>query len=212
MTFQQNLAVGKAGESKIARWLQSRGNYVLPVYEKEIHEYKGPVLFAPDGQQIICPDLLAITKTGIAWIEAKHKSAFTYSRCFSEKRLRDVWNTGIDLKHYQEYIRVQNELKHIPVWLMFLHQAGTAKDTPKGKISPTGLFMASLRHLRQNECHRHENHGKSGMVYWEPHVFQRHIPLDHFMERSAIMEYDGGMTEEASIEAAKVAYAELQPA
>lgn len=202
MSFQHSLAVGKAGESIIAKYLQSRGNHVLPVYEKEINDYKGPVLYRPDGQQLICPDLLTFTRKGLAWIEAKHKSAFTWSMKYA------AWNTGIDLHHYQHYIQVQNDLKHIPVWIMFLHQSGTAKDTPEGKISPTGLFMASIRHLRENECHRHANHGKHGMVYWQPSAFQNHVPLEDLMERSAIMEYDGGLTESESITAAKIAYAE----
>lgn len=179
MSFSDMLKIGKAGESAIAQWLQRRGHHVLPVYEKIDMDFKGPVLYRPDGGQLVCPDLLVITHGGIAWIEAKHKTAFTWSRKY------EAWNTGIDLHHYYAYIRVQNDLKHIPVWLMFLHQIGTAKDTPDGKASPSGLFMASLRHLRQNECHRHENHGKYGMVYWRPCAFTHHIPLDDFFGRCA---------------------------
>jgi hypothetical protein len=177
MRFHDALAIGKAGETHIARWLNARGNHVLPVYEKIVNEFKGPVLYRPDGSQAICPDLLVLTDQGIAWIEAKHKSAFTWSRRFSD------WNTGIDLHHYKEYIQVQEDLKSIPVWLMFLHEPGSAKDTPDGKVSPSGLFMASLEHLRMNECHRHENHGKHGMVYWRPSAFTHHIPLNDFYKR-----------------------------
>jgi hypothetical protein len=205
--FESSFAFGKVAESQIAKWLQARGNHILPVYEKESGEYKGPVLNTPDGLHIICPDMLAISKHGIAWIEAKHKSAFTYSKKYSNERGYDVWNTGIDLKHYNHYTQLQKELPHIPVWLMFLHQDGTAKDTPLGKVSPTGLFMAPIRHLQANECHQHPNGGKNGMVYWDHRVFI-HVPLDEFMERSAIMEFDGGMTTDESILSAKLAYAE----
>lgn len=208
MAFAQSLAMGKAGESQIARWLQSRGNHVLPVYEKEINEYKGPVLYRPDGSQLICPDLLSISGKSVAWIEAKHKSAFTLNRNLSKARGRDVWNTGIDLHHYREYQQVQKDLPQIPVWLMFLHQVGVAKDTPDGKVSPTGLFMASINHLVAHECHRHPNHGRHGMVYWEPHSFQQHIPLEDFLERSSIMEFDGGMARSESTHAAKISIAE----
>lgn len=45
-----------------------------------------------------------------------------------------------------------------------------------------------------------------GMVYWEPHAFQHHIPPEEFLERSAIMEFDGGMSRSESMRAAKHAY------
>jgi len=204
VSFQHSLAVGKAGESKIAKWLQSRGNYVLPVYEKEINDYKGPVLYRPDGSQLICPDLLAITKTGTAWIEAKHKTAFTWHR----KTQRFV--TGIDIHHYEQYCAIARELQNIKVWILFLHNPGVAKDTPEGLVSPTGLFGGELLSLKEN--HRHDNHGKSGMIYWAHDSLKKLANIEEFDERSAIMEYDGGMTESESITAAKIAYAEWFPA
>lgn len=189
MSFHVQLAIGKAGESQIAQWLQSRGNYVLPVYEKEFNEYKGPVLFRPDGSQLICPDLLAISKTGMAWIEAKHKSAFTWHR--NTQR----WVTGIDIHHYRQYLHVANELPRIQVWLLFLHRVGSvAKDTPDGMVSPTGLYGGQLLDLASKENHRHQNWGKTGMVYWAHDKLTKLADLEEFEERSAIMEYDAGMS------------------
>jgi len=51
MSFAKNLSMGKIGESRIARWLNRRGLHVIPVYEKEVSEGKGPTLFAAEGVQ-----------------------------------------------------------------------------------------------------------------------------------------------------------------
>jgi len=163
-TFEQKLAFGKAGESLIANWLKRRGYSVLPVYEKEIGAGKGPQVFTANGD-FIAPDLLIFGKDSVKvwWIEAKHKSAFTWHRITSR------WVTGIDLKHYQNYLTVQ-ELSPWPVWLLFLQRDGQAKDTPPGMISPTGLYGRSLVYLRRHENHRHGNWGRGGMVYWADSV------------------------------------------
>lgn len=42
MGFNETLAKGKVGESLIAQWLKSRGSHVLPIYEVETGQYKGP--------------------------------------------------------------------------------------------------------------------------------------------------------------------------
>lgn len=160
MTFEQQLNFGKIGESIIANWLKRKGYSVLPVYEKEIQEGKGPQVFTLQGN-LIAPDLLvfgnAIDK--VWWIEAKHKSAFSWHR------ITRRWVTGIDLRHYEDYLRVA-QISPWPVWLLFLQRDGRAKDTPLGKNSPTGLYGGTLAYLQNNENHRHDNWGKSGMVYW----------------------------------------------
>lgn len=158
MTFAQKLAYGQMGESVIARWLRERGNWVLPVYEKETDDSKGPRLFLPHGE-LIAPDLLAFSPSAnyVSWIEAKHKSAFTWHR------RTERWVTGIDLRHYADYLRICEESPW-PVWLLFLQRAGQAKDSPPD--CPTGLYGENLAVLRHCENHRHENWGRSGMVYW----------------------------------------------
>lgn len=128
----------------------------MPVYEKLIDEGKGPQIFTP-GRQLIAPDMFAFKTTGAMWIEAKHKTAFTWHR------LTKCWVTGIDLRHYADYCEVDN-ITPWPVWLLFLHRGGQAKDSPPN--SPAGLFGNKLSILRKNEHHRHENWGSGGMVYW----------------------------------------------
>lgn len=154
--FAESLAKGKTGESDIAKWLISRGASILPVYEIAENQYKGPAVYSVDNMNIIAPDMMVFNGGKITFVEAKHKTAFSWHR------ITQQWVTGIDLKHYFEYQKIQEKLS-IPVWLMFLHDGGTAKDSEK---SPSGLFGNSLDYLINHENHRHNNHGNSGMVYW----------------------------------------------
>lgn len=159
-TFAQHLATGQLGESKIAQWCRSRGNSVLPVYEKEIDTGKGPRLFAPQGQ-LVAPDMFVLPS--MHWIEAKHKTVFSWHR------ISRSWLTGIDLNHYRDYLKVQ-EISTRPVWLLFLHREATphGRDIEGGcpRTCPVGLFGGSLTYLQKNEHHRHTNWGRHGMVYW----------------------------------------------
>lgn len=161
VAFAESLAVGQLGESKIARYLISRGNSVLPVYEKEIDTGKGPRFFTPRGQ-VVAPDMLVIG-TSIVWVEAKHKTVFSWHR------LTRRWVTGIDLNHYEEYQRVAS-ISRRPVWLLFLHREAhpDARDIAGGcpPYCPVGLFGGSLSTLVRTENHRHRGWGRHGMVYW----------------------------------------------
>lgn len=154
--FQKKLETGKVGESQIANWLKGRGHHILPVYEIEKGQYAGPAVFSSDGESIIAPDMVIFGKGKTIWIEAKHKNAFSWHR----KTQRFV--TGIDLHHYQQYQKIM-ELADWPVWLLFLHRGGSAKDSMQ---SPAGLYGNDLSYLVKHENHRHENWGVSGMVYW----------------------------------------------
>lgn len=156
MSFAESLAQGQIGESLIARWMRRRGNFVLPVYEKEIDSGKGPRLFCPNGQRI-APDMLVFGGPPPRWVEAKHKTAFSWHR--NTQR----WVTGIDIRHYEDYLKVDEETP-FDVWLMFLQRGGQAKDSPAE--SPSGLYGNVLSCLRYRENHRHKNWGPSGMVYW----------------------------------------------
>jgi len=166
--FHQRLAEGKLGESIIATWLKSRGFNILPIYEKEIDEGKGPTVFSADGRDIIAPDLLVFNNEKIFWIEAKHKEAFTLYRKTNE------FMTGIDLKHYEDYLRI-SKLVDWPVWLMFLQKGGTAKDSPK---SNSGFYGQSLQNLDKTIHHYSYNWGDTGMVYWSENVLIRIADYD----------------------------------
>lgn len=154
--FEKTLEFGQAGESVIAQWLRKRGNTVLPAYENIIDSGKGPRIFQPGGV-LISPDFLCWNGEKVQWIEAKHKTAFTWHR------LTERWETGIDLRHYTDYLKV-SEQSPWPVWLIFLHDGGQAKDSPPN--SPKGLFGNDLSYLREHVNHTDTRWGRSGMVYW----------------------------------------------
>lgn len=157
-SFDSKLKLGKIGEGYIARWLRRKGYHVLPVYEKEIHTGKGPILYQAIGSPLIAPDMLVFKNYDrVSWIEAKTKSAFTWHR------KTERWVTGIDLHHYEQYLKVA-ELSPWPVYLLFLQLKGQAKDSPPN--CPTGLYGGKLKILQERENHRHDNWGKRGMVYW----------------------------------------------
>lgn len=169
MRFDDTLRFGQAGESAIARWLRGRGYTVMPIYEKLIDDKQGPRLFLPNNRRLIAPDMLVWNKRAAFFVEAKHKSAFSWYR------IGNTWVTGIDLRHYHEYLLL-DDLGPPRVILMFLHRGGRAKDSPPD--SPRGLFGGWLHDLRKKESHRSPKHGPSGMVYWSKDSLKLLATLD----------------------------------
>lgn len=172
MTFEQQLAVGKVAEGLIAQWLMARGNAVLPVYEIEKSCGKGPQLFSREAERV-APDMVVFAANGVTWVEAKHKSVFTWHRNTKQ------WTTGIDLRHYGDYMHVAKQTR-LPVWLMFFHRDNMPSEADRRagcpEHCPTGLFGGDLFGLVLTENHRAPaldlnrdgcvGHGRSGMVYW----------------------------------------------
>jgi hypothetical protein len=172
MSFQEQLRNGQVGESLIAQWLKNRNFHVLPIYEVEENTGKGPRLFSPK-EQLIAPDMLAFNDGKTLWIEAKHKTAFSWHRKTGR------WVTGIDIRHYEDYCKVA-ETTPFKVWLLFLQRGGHAKDSPE--ISPSGLYGNDLVFLRQHENHRHGNWGNSGMVYWAIETLRKLASLEAILD------------------------------
>jgi hypothetical protein len=95
------------------------------------------------------------------------------------KRQSSQWTTGIDLRHYGDYLHVAKQTK-LPVWLLFFHRdsAPSQSDLRFGCPAecPVGLFGGELFSLVTRENHRSPHfdpsrsgvagHGRSGMVYW----------------------------------------------
>lgn len=166
--FQKNLAFGQMAESAIACWLRARGNLILPVYDIEYETGKGPRLFGSINK-LVAPDLLVFGSKEILWAECKRKSVFSWHRKTGK------WTTGIDLRHWADYAKVQ-EQSRLPVWLFFLHEGNNpdVRDQRQGcpTACPSGLFGNSLSHLKQHVNHTSEPRnggtgwGHSGMVYW----------------------------------------------
>jgi hypothetical protein len=170
--FEQSLEVGRVAEGLIAQWLMARGSSVMPAYEIEQSSGKGPQLFMRDAE-LVAPDMLVFSHRGVQWVESKHKTVFTWHRNTKQ------WTTGVDLRHYGDYLRVAKQTK-LPVWLLFFHRESrpSADDLRYGcpPECPTGLFGGELFDLVVSENHRSPHfdptrtgivgHGKSGMVYW----------------------------------------------
>ncbi len=163
--FHERLARGQIGESLIARFLRRRNWILFPAYEKEINNGKGPRLFLPfgfDEKQLILPDIQGMNTLSqlVYWFDVKHKSACTYYR--KNKR----WQTGIDLRHYQDYLKVQKFTKW-PVWLLFLQREATITNAPPGvKPCPTGLYGCPITQPYSDDGW-HWSYGKRcDMVYW----------------------------------------------
>ncbi len=153
--FNQQLSIGKTGETEIAQWLINRGGSVLPIYEISENQYKGPALYIGNGG-VIAPDMICFNNGVMTFIEAKHKNAFSWYR------IKQIWTTGIDVNHFEEYLRIQ-ELTAVNVWILFLHRGGIAKDSPP---SPSGLYGQKVRILNQTIDHKSDTFGKGGMVFW----------------------------------------------
>lgn len=196
MSFERALQFGKVAEGLIAAWLQSRGNAILPAYEIEKSSGKGPQLFCADGD-FVAPDMLVFTANGIRWIEAKHKTHFTWHRVTGR------WTTGIDMRHYHDYLMVEKQTK-LPVWLMFFHSGSKPSDEDAKHgcppECPTGLFAGKLFDLIITENHRSPRfdpsrvglvgHGRSGMVYWAPDAFKLLATCDEVRSATAALVAD----------------------
>lgn len=162
-TFHKSLAKGRLAESEIARYLRLRGWTVIPVYEIEEGQNKGPQIFMPD-EEAVAPDLLVWKDRRFRFIEAKNKSVFSWYRKTGR------WQTGIDNRHYKHYLRVGQHFD-LEIWLMFLHES--SEPDPKDRLydtcpseCPTGLFGSTLKRLQQLKPRFDPRWGKSGMVYW----------------------------------------------
>lgn len=154
--FQEQLAFGQIAEWQIEVWLRrAAGCCVLPVREGG-RDNQGPRIFLPIGN-LIAPDMLVIKGKDVRWIEAKHKTVFSWHR------MTHRWTTGIDLRAYEQYQEVAS-ITPWPVWLLFLHSSSDSKE--RSEPCPTGLFGGELSYLTENENHRSDRWGRSGMVYW----------------------------------------------
>ena len=182
VSFDEHLREGLLGEGLITRWLNGRGWDVLPAYEIETQTGKGPRLFSAKLGKLIAPDLLVFKDSSFYWVEAKTKSAFTWHR------ITETFQTGIDRRHWLDYLAV-GETTGLPVWLLFLHRPGSsAKDTPAGMESPSGLYGQVIDILKETIDHEHANHGPSGMVYWQENTLKKICEYEQMMCVAAIRE------------------------
>lgn len=169
--FKRKLAWGQTGETSIAYWLRKQGYSILPAYDVPLDTGKGPRLYsalASGHDKLVAPDILAILPgEKIQWVEAKRKTRFTW------RWTQDVWQTGIDKRHYHDYLHVR-KTTGLPLWIMFLHEGSmpSKEDKKNGcpPTCPTGLFAGEICNLEKIVDHEDSYEAKNGreypMVYW----------------------------------------------
>jgi len=190
MNFDQALQFGQIGEGYIATWFRQRGYHVLPVYEKEIDNGKGPRLFMAQRagkEQLIAPDLLILGKGKFVWVEAKQKTHFTW---YGKGK---YWTTGIDLRHYRDYLDVREETA-LPVWLFFLHTNNITSQTDIERWNapaecPVGLFGNELLKLKESFSHQSPHYGPTGMIYWSIAALRLIAPLASVIPAAAAVPF-----------------------
>ncbi len=179
MSFSDTLKQGQLGESLIALWLRRQGWHILPAYEKQIDNGKGPRLFmAVDAafDQLITPDLFCIKGREFRWLEAKHKTRFSW---YGKGK---YFVTGVDLRHFEHYCHVRDEVG-LPVYLMFLHTDNRTWPADVERWGApdwcdTGLWGGDIDNLRTEYSHKSQDYGPTGMIYWRPNVhLRKYAPL-----------------------------------
>lgn len=172
-TFERQLAIGRKSEDAIFRWLLARRRSVLQTYEIEHGDGKGPRLIAPSKAYVI-PDMLSFSAGRANWIEAKHKTHWT----FHGKTKRFV--TGIDTRHYNDYTEVE-VITGLPVFLLFFQKSAEARPNdverwraPKTAPVGAGLFCGRLDELRDRINHTHAgSYAAPPMTYWAGESLRR---------------------------------------
>jgi len=163
--FDEMLPFGQMGESLIAKYLRKLGYIILPAYEKEIDNGKGPRIFLPYGypvKELITPDMLARREKRTLWVEAKHKSAATFYR----KKQR--WQTGIDKRHWFDYLQVE-KVTGWPVQVVFLQRLSIITNAPPNvEPCPTGLYTCRITCTISDEGYYIDRLSgrRYEMVYW----------------------------------------------
>ena len=168
--FDRQLKEGKLGEGAVASWLLHRhadnGAAILPAYEVDGLGFKGPTLYMAD-RTLITPDLLVLPAGGpVYFAEVKTKTTFTWFRRTA------TWQTGIDKRHWDDYLRIREQLQ-IVIVLMFYHRSGESRqqDRALGAPSecPSGLYCQTIGKLRKCIDHTGADTGRSNgsvLVYW----------------------------------------------
>jgi len=124
-SFKEALEFGEQGEKEVALFLMNKGYTVLPLYQ--FNKEHAPFLLSNIGK-ITLPDLdcYHINKPSI-FVEVKSKKQWNITNKIKE--------TGFDLKHFKEYIKIQDITKK-QVWVVFNH---------KGKDE--GLYIVKLNNF-----------------------------------------------------------------
>lgn len=148
---------GKDGKSYPARRTFVSGISLLPVQTSSPAPH---VANNAGDNEWYTPEPYIKAAREVMWVEAKHKTAFTWHR------ITESWQTGINASHWADYQKVAEATPFIPLWLLFLQRPGVAKDTPEGMRCPHGLYGQNAEVLATCVDHFSDRWGTCGMVYW----------------------------------------------
>src|SRR5262245_64756121 len=89
---------GRRCEELVMHWLKCHGYFVGPA---SLIERGGAALLEGYIRSHVLPDILAAKDGGSSWIDVKGKGRMTFNR------RRGRWETGIALRHWEDYLAVQ---------------------------------------------------------------------------------------------------------
>lgn len=150
--FRTQLDAARRWEIALARWIRSRGWYVVPTYDfSGKGEGKAPKLLAPLGtMDLVLPDLQCFRALGevrAQWLECKWKSGAVLYR----KSGHLV--TGISLRLARHYAEVERQTGQRVV-IAFLHEAeGEMRAAPLGELPLSHDYQGAAM-------------GRGGMRFW----------------------------------------------
>ncbi len=175
--FYTHLQTGRVGESLIANWFKRQGYNILPVYEIEYNTGKGPRMFTAKFTELVAPDMMVFKYAipiNFFWVEAKHKTAFSWNRKLG------VWVTGIDTRHYNDYLKVK-ETTGLDVLVLFLQRGGGDLNNPGG-TTEAGLFGGEISYL--SGCVSHQwKEPPNVMTYWAKDSLKFYAPYNEVVGR-----------------------------
>lgn len=124
-SFEESLRFGQEGEHEVARvLLQKAGVTLMPLYQFDTTH--APFLLTFDFKKITCPDLLYFKQGKAYMVEVKTKNQWV-------RFLHKTLETGLDLRLWQEYRKIQQE-SNIPVYVFFNHK----------QESPLGIYFCHI--------------------------------------------------------------------
>lgn len=122
---------GAWGERIATQWLQQQGWFVVPTH---LIDNGGAPLLIGQLRSFVLPDLQVAKQGQAHWVEVKCKTAPT------RYMIRNEWRTGVDLRNWNSYVRVQAE-SGIPGELAIVH----VRPRPEAAIDPHLLIAPFWR-------------------------------------------------------------------
>ena len=113
-TFEARLSFAKAIERAGEEWLKRRGWLVLSPSDYSGPDDDKPPSLHGAARSFVLPDTLAFRAGRARFVECKWKTAATFHR------VTQRWETGIQLRHWEDYRRVRAE-SGVPTWIVWVH-------------------------------------------------------------------------------------------